>query len=124
MLKRDDECHHLEFETRVAVGRLSETEGGPITGYAADIQIRCKACKQPFQFLGVSEGVSRTKPTGSALYREELRAPIAPAIPGAPSWEDNEAADTVLNRALGNPKKSSRLGAENVVKLKPRGSHD
>jgi len=92
------ECKHNIFEARVDVNRLSKREGGPITNYTAEVQVRCRECKAPFAFKGVPGGSSYHHPTVS-VYGEELRAPIELARPGTPSWEDNEA----LNRKLGKP---------------------
>lgn len=92
-------CEHLEFEACVDVNRLSREEGGPITGYNAEIQIRCRECKTPFSFKGVPAGSSYSHPTVSAVYGEELRTPIEPA-PGAPSWEDNKRLADKLRGAM------------------------
>jgi hypothetical protein len=81
------ECLHLEFEARVDVLRLTKIEGGPATGYTADVQIRCKRCKIPFRFKGLPTGSYLNSPSIS-VCGEELRAPIEPA-PGAPTWENN-----------------------------------
>ncbi len=88
MVDDGQKCEHNQFETKVDVNRLSEKEGGAVTGYSADIQIRCAECKTPFAFKGLSAGSMIDVPTVSAVYAEELRAPIEPA-PGAPSWEAN-----------------------------------
>ena len=79
-------CDHDGFEAFVGVHRLAIPEGDPITGYAADIKIRCKKCKLPFRFIGLIPGASSREPRTS-FRGEELRAPIEPA-PDAPRWED------------------------------------
>lgn len=70
-------CEHLEFSARVAVNRLTATEGGPVTGYSADVTIACRACGLPFHFVGVERGASPREPRIS-FDGTELRAPIAP----------------------------------------------
>lgn len=69
-------CDHLIFEASVDVLRLTETEGGPVTGYAADIRVRCVDCGEHFTFLGPA-GLSRAAPMVS-VDGLELRAPIVP----------------------------------------------
>ena len=71
------ECEHLNFGARIAVNRLSDTDDGPVTGYAADITICCADCGLPFWFLGLPAGYSPQQPMTNVLGTE-LRAPIAP----------------------------------------------
>lgn len=71
-------CEHLNFEASVRVGRLTETEGGPVTGYTADVGIVCADCRLPFRFVGLPAGLLRDAPTVSADALE-LRAPLEPA---------------------------------------------
>lgn len=73
------DCVHEEFQTYARVGRLTETEGGPVVGYALELLVRCGQCGSPFSFLGVPGGLSPDYPTASA-DATELRAPL---IPGA-----------------------------------------
>lgn len=68
-------CPHLNFAAHVNVARLSEEEGGAITGYAADIKIHCTSCKAPMRFVGIDFGHSSTEPRVS-VDRTELRAPL------------------------------------------------
>ena len=82
-------CVHPEFETRARIVRLTDTEGGPVTGYKADIQICCAKCQLPFRFIGLSAGSSPSYPTIS-LLGDELRAPIEPAA-DAPTWDEPTA---------------------------------
>lgn len=70
-------CEHDGFQAQVNVIRLSEKEGGPITGYTADVTIKCAKCGLPFRFIGLPYGVLRGQPTLSADGLE-LRAPIEP----------------------------------------------
>lgn len=70
-------CEHLNFGATVNVGRLSDQDGGPITAYTADIQIRCADCGEAFVFLGMDCGSAPDKPMVSVLG-EEARLPIRP----------------------------------------------
>ncbi len=70
-------CPHEDFEAHVAVNRLTGTGGGDITGYAADVTIRCMHCNTPFRFLGLPGGLAPDKPTVS-VDGTEARLPIAP----------------------------------------------
>jgi hypothetical protein len=82
-------CDHQQFAGAVEVSRLTGTEGGPVTGYAADIKIKCADCGRPFRFVGVPGGVSPNQPTVS-LAGDELRAPIEPM----PAWIAASLAST------------------------------
>ena len=80
------ECAHPDFEAFVAVTRI--TEDNPpyiVTGFCADIRIRCCECEVPFEFIGIECGMSNEHPMKSA-DGSELRAPIKPA-PEARRWE-------------------------------------
>lgn len=70
-------CNHDEIETTVDLDRLTETEGGPIVGWSADIRISCVVCGERFVFLGPC-GSSFKGPTVS-LDGYTLRAPLGPA---------------------------------------------
>lgn len=85
-------CPHLNFEAKVDVSRLSHEEGWPITGYTADVRIRCAHCGVPFAFKGMLPGSSPNYPMVS-VDRDELRAPIEPA-PDAPRWPTPASAGT------------------------------
>lgn len=50
-------CQHEQFRATVKVGRLTKVEGGPVTGYTADVRIKCANCGLPFQFLGLEPGI-------------------------------------------------------------------
>lgn len=73
-------CQHERFVARVDVGRLAEVEveGGPITGYSAEIQVKCDACGLAFRFIGVPAGNHYAEPRVSSDGLE-LRAPLEPA---------------------------------------------
>jgi hypothetical protein len=70
-------CAHEHFQCVARVGRLSEVDGGPITGYTADITICCADCGLPFEFLGMEPGSSPVAPRCS-IDAAEARLPIAP----------------------------------------------
>ncbi|WP_135210379.1 hypothetical protein [Vitreimonas flagellata] len=70
-------CEHPEFRAQVGVGRLSQVEGGPITHYTAEIAIKCVACGEPFQFLGLPMG-SNAYGAATSVDALELRAAIKP----------------------------------------------
>lgn len=76
-----DECEHLDFEVWAEVSRLTDVEGGPVTGYTADLKVNCSMCKLPFEWVGLPIGTSPGQPMGS-LDGIEMRAPIRPR--GAP----------------------------------------
>lgn len=85
-------CKHERFAASVDVSRLSETESGPITGYTADVRIKCAECGLRFRFVGIECGNSLFAPKVS-VDATELRAPIEPAyvqeILGVPSVAGN-----------------------------------
>lgn len=71
-------CQHDDFRCDAAIGRLSQAEGGPITGYTADIKVTCAQCGLPFRFVGLAAGNHYAEPRVS-IDGTELRAPIEPA---------------------------------------------
>lgn len=71
-------CVHENFQAQANVFRLSDVEGGPITGYKLDVAVKCADCGLPFRFLGLPFGSHPTELRLSA-DSEELRAPIEPA---------------------------------------------
>lgn len=46
----------MNFAAEVDVNRLTQFDGGPVTGYASVIRIRCAECGTRFQFLGLEPG--------------------------------------------------------------------
>ena len=70
-------CEHHLFGASVDVGRLTDVEGGPVTGYSASVRVWCQTCDRTFLFPGLPWGVSRVHPTASA-DGTELRAPLIP----------------------------------------------
>jgi hypothetical protein len=71
-------CEHKSFRCAANIGRLSHDEGGPITGYVADIKIECAECGLPFRFIGLNAGSHFAEPRVS-IDGTELCAPIEPA---------------------------------------------
>lgn len=71
-------CEHLRFIGQVNVYRLSDVEGGPITGFTTGIEVKCADCGVPFRFKGAPFGSHPAEPRLRA-DGEELRAPIEPA---------------------------------------------
>lgn len=71
-------CDHLNFHASVAVKRLTDGDGGPVTGYAADISVKCDQCGMPFRFIGLNAGNHHSEPRVS-VDGCELRAPLEPA---------------------------------------------
>ncbi len=57
-------CEHKNFAASVDVNRLTETDGGRVTGYSADVRIQCVECQEPFRFIGLPCGVD---PTGACV---------------------------------------------------------
>ena len=72
-----ENCKHEEFIFHSKVGRLTETEGGEITSWVLECKIQCSQCKMFFEFIGVPNGSSPSKPMASADFTE-LRMPIRP----------------------------------------------
>lgn len=73
-----EKCDHMSFVCRADIGRMSEVEGGPITGYTAEIQVKCAQCNLAFRFVGLPAGNHFAEPRVS-LDGLELRAPLEPA---------------------------------------------
>lgn len=71
-------CPHLNFAAQVNVGRLQDGDGGPVTGYVADVHITCAECREQFVFIGLPGGYSPTEPMVS-VDMTEARMPIRPA---------------------------------------------
>lgn len=71
-------CEHINFHVQANVFRLSDTEGGPITGFTTSIEVKCADCGLPFRFKGIPFGSHPAEPR-LRVDGEELRAPIEPA---------------------------------------------
>ncbi len=72
-------CQHMNFAANVNVGRLTDGDDGPVTGYTAGVQVKCADCGLPFRFIGLPAGNHYAEPRVS-VDATELRAPIEPAI--------------------------------------------
>lgn len=70
-------CKHNIFQGDVKVGRLIDTDNGPVNGFVAEVRVNCVDCGMPFQWIGLERGLHYGKPTVSA-DGFELRAPITP----------------------------------------------
>lgn len=73
------DCLHTNFAASVAVGRLTLKDGGPVTGYVAEIRVKCADCGKPFQFLGLDPGYDNQ---GARVSLDGLEANIALAPEG------------------------------------------
>ena len=71
-------CPHTNFQSTANVGRLTDGDDGPVTGYKVNFHIECADCKLPFRFMGLPFGSHYAEPRLSADSLE-LRAPIEPA---------------------------------------------
>jgi hypothetical protein len=71
-------CEHEDFEAVVEVNRVTKVEGGPVTGYSADIRVRCLNCGEPFRWTGLRAGLSPARPMCS-IDETVLVAPLRPA---------------------------------------------
>lgn len=73
------DCEHVEFAAEVDAVRLTAGEhvGAPVTGYTADVRIRCAACGTRFQFVGPDVGLSGARPMVS-LDGCEVHLPMRP----------------------------------------------
>lgn len=74
-------CPHMNHNIYASIARIQKSDAEPetIIAYTADIRIECHECRQPFEFIGLPNGMSYYRPTVS-INGLELRAPIA--IPG------------------------------------------
>lgn len=71
-------CAHMNFQCVANVTRLTDTDDGPVTGYATDIRITCADCALPFRFMGLAAGYHFAEPRVN-VDATQLRAPIEPA---------------------------------------------
>lgn len=58
-------CGHENFWSDVAVARLTDDDGGPVTAFIAEVTIKCVDCGMPFCFRGMPLGLSHLNPTMS-----------------------------------------------------------
>ncbi len=71
------DCRHEDFNAIVTVRRVSEHEGGPVTGFVAEIEISCAGCNLPFEFKGLPTGYSKENPIVSTDFKKAM-LPIVP----------------------------------------------
>jgi hypothetical protein len=72
-------CKHENFYIKAKVSRLIDSEESDlVTGYRADITIRCTECQQQFEFTGLPGGYDVNGPTIN-VDGTELRIPIKPS---------------------------------------------
>lgn len=81
-------CEHMNFRSDVKIIRL--TDDDQVTGYSANIKIKCTECGTPFHFIGVAGGFSPHKPM-VGFGGETLRAPIMPGWNLNPELIPNKA---------------------------------
>ena len=83
------DCPHEAFDVKASVHRMTDGDGGPVTNYLAEIEIRCTVCDLPFHFVGVPAGYSPRHPmvnVGATM----LNAPIVPGEGPIPSSVEYE----------------------------------
>lgn len=72
-------CKHETFAAEVDVIRLvDEHDADLVTGYTADVRVRCADCGEPFRWTGVKAGWLPSQPMCS-VDEFELHAPLRPA---------------------------------------------
>ncbi|MFR0354129.1 hypothetical protein [Streptomyces sediminimaris] len=75
----DKPCPHENFDAYVEVNRVTASDSdATVIGYAADIKVNCRECREPFRWTGVPAGCSPRQPMCS-VDETELRAPLRPA---------------------------------------------
>ena len=67
-------CSHEDFYVTANIARLTKTEGGKVTGYMAEVSVKCLQCNTPFQFLGLEPGHDTQ---GARVSLDGLEANIA-----------------------------------------------
>lgn len=67
-------CEHERFQAKVDVNRLTKVEGGPVTGYVAEVTVWCLDCAKKFQFLGLEPGYDTQ---GARVSLDGLEANLA-----------------------------------------------
>ena len=78
-LDLDAPCVHPDFDAVVGVGRIQRSDDDPtITAFVAEIQVKCRACEEPFRWNGVKAGLSYVYPMCTP-DEVTLRAPLRPA---------------------------------------------
>ena len=73
MMMALEPCPHPDFAAAVGIHRLTN-EHGVVTGYAAEVRIKCSHCRRHFQFLGLPAGVDLQ---GATMSVDGLEARLA-----------------------------------------------
>lgn len=58
-------CQHEDFEANVAVGRITDDDGGDAIAFVAEVRVRCVDCGVEFGFRGMDPGLAYDSPTRS-----------------------------------------------------------
>ena len=73
-----ENCKHERFIAQCDITRLTDSEQSKeVTGYTADLTIKCEECGTKFEFIGVPNGYSPKQPMANVDFTE-LRIPIMP----------------------------------------------
>ena len=64
----------MNFASSVGIARMTKVEGGPVTGFMAEIRIKCADCGVEMQFLGLQPGCDTQ---GARVSLDGLEANIA-----------------------------------------------
>jgi hypothetical protein len=65
-------CTHPDFEAHISVNRFEDSGR-----FNVEVRVLCRACREPFRFLGLDAGLSWEQPRVS-VDGLELRAPLEP----------------------------------------------
>ena len=65
-------CDHNEFKAKVNVTRLTDKD--KVTGYLAEVKIKCAECGTPFAFKGLPMGLDLS---GATVDPDRLQANLA-----------------------------------------------
>jgi hypothetical protein len=74
----DAMCDHEDWSAVVGVGRITDEEDTPVTGYAVEVRANCTACGVPLIWHVPDYGMLPDRPTVS-VDGQELRLPARPA---------------------------------------------
>lgn len=69
-------CGHTAFTANVDIVRLTN-DGGTLTGFQADVTVKCLECETPFVWLGVPGGLNLDG-VAVGVDGQQLRAACAP----------------------------------------------
>lgn len=75
------DCQHMNFEVYANVCRMTDDKDAKVvTGFLADVTIKCAECAKPFQFLGLPMGIDTQ---GARVSVDGLKARLAISPQGA-----------------------------------------